>query len=712
MIVVLTEKPSAARNFAKALGGMSGSFQGNPYKIASLRGHLMELDKDFNNQVPSSRVPFYTTWSLDNLPWNPSELAYRKIVKADCEKLLDSLSEDLRGADEVVIATDNDPSGEGELLAWEALEHVGWQGRTTRAFFADEAPKSIIEAFEKRSSIPSMAEDGDYLKALARERFDFCSMQFVRISTCLAREHGFNTVVRQGRLKSVIVSLVGDQQKAYDGYVKKPFYEARFCDENGNIFKLDIEDIESIRFKTKDEVDLSALSESKIKEDSVTHKHTSPGKLLDLSALSAILAKEGYKPNNVLATYQKMYEDQIVSYPRTEDKFITPEQFNELSDKVDQIADLVGINKSLLTHRAPRTTHVKDGCAHGANRPGMNVPASLDALNKYGSEAQAIYILLAKNYLAMLAEDYEYDQIKAHLVSYPEFTSIAHVPTALGFKAVFDSESLSKDENESKTKRRFGKTAKPFVFEGSNKRPQKPTMKWLNTRLEKYNVGTGATRTSTLADITQGGDKALLSENKGALSLTSCGKVSWQFLQGCSIGSPEVTEELFERMSAVGRFEETVDNVVGSITELVIADLETMKRNAELLGDLSGATIAKIGACPVCGKPVLERGKMLVCSSNKNKKCDDGSWVQVEGCGFRMFAQPFFFGKRLTKAQAIKLLSGSRVLVKGLKSKAGKSYEAYATLAKGPDVKGFYSLENAGFPERRKTTNKRKKVTA
>ena len=48
----------------------------------------------------------------------------------------------------------------------------------------------------------------------------------------------------------------------------------------------------------------------------------------------------------------------------------------------------------------------------------------------------------------------------------------------------------------------------PFCFEGANKRPQKPTMKWLTKRLEKYNVGTGATRTSTLAEITKDEDRA------------------------------------------------------------------------------------------------------------------------------------------------------------------------------------------------------------
>ena len=87
-------------------------------------------------------------------------------------------------------------------------------------------------------------------------------------------------------------------------------------------------------------------------------KQTAPPRLLDLAALSARLSSRGFKAKDVLAVYQKMYEAQVVSYPRTEDKVITPEQFNELLPKIDQIAGVVGVNPSVLTHRSPRSTHV------------------------------------------------------------------------------------------------------------------------------------------------------------------------------------------------------------------------------------------------------------------------------------------------------------------------------------------------------------------
>lgn len=705
MLLVLTEKPSAARNFARALGGMHGTFGGEDYSIFALRGHVLELDKDFANQVQPGLVERYESWKIENLPWDPNDLSFTKVVKQDCGAILDGLTSAIKSADEVIIATDNDPSGEGELLAWEALDFVGWPGKTTRAFFADEAPASIRKAIEARTPIVSMDKDGDYLKALARERFDFCSMQYVRAATDIARSRGCKLLVREGRLKSVMVKLVGDQQKAHDDYVKKPYFEVRFSDENGNVFKREGEDLSSWRFASKDEVNLSGFASSRIAIDSTTPKTRAPGKLLDLAALSAICAKAGFKPKDVLSTYQKMYEDQVVSYPRTEDKFITPEQFAELLPLAPQIARVVGVSVSLLAHKEPRKSHVKEGCAHGANRPGTNVPASLDELAKYGAEAPLIYETLAKNYLAMLADDYEYNLIKAHLSDYPEFVSSSQVPTKLGFRSIFDSEAQSDDDASDDLGNSFGKVAEPFVFEGANKRPAKPSMKWLNKQLEKHNVGTGATRTSTLADVTQGGDKALLDENRGILALTECGKVSWVLIDRTNIASVEVTERLFEQMEAVGRFEASIDEVVNFITPLLVSDIEVMKANATKLESLPGTENLEV-ACPVCGEPLIERGKIITCTSNKNKQLDDGSWQQIAGCGFKIMAKPYFFGKQLSRAQCLSLLSGKRVLVKGLKSKAGKPYDAYARLSKNANPEGFHSIDHDGFPER-KSKNKR-----
>ena len=188
MILVLAEKPSAKKNFATALGGTAGRYNGEEYKICALRGHLRGL-KDPEEQVPDDYHDEVAEWSTRHLPWDLTRFAWEKQTKDGCDGILKELKEELSDVDEVAIATDDDPSGEGEVLAWEALEWCGWHGKTSRMYFPDEAPKSVQKAFCTRKRIESMEADGDFQKGFLRDRWDLSSMQFVRAATSLSLIH-------------------------------------------------------------------------------------------------------------------------------------------------------------------------------------------------------------------------------------------------------------------------------------------------------------------------------------------------------------------------------------------------------------------------------------------------------------------------------------------------------------------------------------------
>lgn len=72
-----------------------------------------------------------------------------------------------------------------------------------------------------------------------------------------------------------------------------------------------------------------------------------------MADLGKIFQKE-YTTEQITETYQKMYDDKIVSYPRTEDNAITIDDFNELLPYADKIAAVVGIDSKLLSHKDPR----------------------------------------------------------------------------------------------------------------------------------------------------------------------------------------------------------------------------------------------------------------------------------------------------------------------------------------------------------------------
>lgn len=662
---ILAEKPSAMRNFAKALGGESGNYKGQEYVIAASRGHLFQFMPPGDN-VPSALKSKYGDWALSNLPWNETDFLWKKVKSKGATDVLKVIYSAFSDCDEICIATDDDESGEGQLLAWEVIEGIKMNvGKTySRMYFSDESEKEVRKAFENRKPIASQATDMEYKKADFRSKFDYLSMQFTRIATFYG--DGTSTL-RQGRLKSAMVSIVGDGIEAVKNYKKIPSYQNRFRDENGIMYK----DEDEPTFPKKEDVPQN-YSSSPVIKDSSEVRHTAPPKLLDLASLSAILAPKGVKAQDVLAVYQKMYEDQIVSYPRTDDKKITLEQFNDLLPLVDKIASVVGVNPALLTHRTPRKTHIGDGMSHGANRPGTNVPASLDDLKSYGSCAPMIYEILARNFLAILCEDYEYTHEEGHLEKYPSFIGKANIPLKPGYKAIYSDEEEEEEENNGNLG--LGTVADPFIFEFFPKKPPTPTWKWLKTQLEKYDVGTGATRTSTYADVTDANTRyPLLTDTKGKIGMTQYGQMSYMLLKGTHIGNITVTEELYSDMRSVEAGTADAMSLLHKMQQLVIDDMATMKNNSAPMKKALNV------------QPVVQKEKCV------------GIWNGKQISFTRIYG-----GHRFTDEECEALLKGNTISIT-IKSKKGTPIEIEGSLEnqtyKGRKFIGF----NGSIKEKPKT---------
>ena len=737
---ILTEKPSAARNFAKALGGQKGTYNGENYVIAFARGHLFELKQPVDQVDPSKRAK-YASWALSDLPWDLNDLAFererKKIVeikngkrvekedKSITERLAD-IKKTLGSCSEICIATDVDPSGEGGLLAWEIIAALGLNTKpVSRMYFTDESPASIKKAFVSRKRLTSMEDHDEYRMAWLRSRWDFLSMQWTRIASELVDKRA---IVRQGRLKSAMTVLVGDQLKAHKSWKKVPFYEPRFRDENGVMYS----DPDAQRCARESDVDLSGLHASSVTVDSKTMKRSGPPRMLDLAGLSALLSAKGVKAADVLKIYQNMYEAQVVSYPRTEDKHVTKEQFAELVSNAPAIARAVGIDPALLTHTAARSTHVKDSGAHGANRPGPNVPQSLaDVEAKYGKTGAMIYELLARSALAVLAEDYEYEAQKGHVTDFPSYTGSCSVPKKPGWKSVLGGASMADDDDDENNVTGLGTQAQPFVHEGVPPRPAAPTVKWLMKQLERRDVGTGATRTSTFAEVSSSKARyPLMTETRGKINLTEHGGMSYRLLPGTHIGDLTITERVFSDMKAVAKGQKNADDVLAEVAGLITDDIAVMTANAQTMRKELGmsdyvekeyfeGTWAKNGQHVKFNRTWsghcftdqecmdLLAGQDIEITATSRKTGDDFTVIGALGenefngrkfVGFnpdytkptsaakRGVAPKSMLGVKLTDEQREKIEAGEKVKVKGMKSKkTGKIFDAYLSLEDKPD---------------------------
>ena len=661
MIGILCEKPSAGRNFAAALGGAKGTFNGEDYVIACARGHLYEFDVP-EKQVAPALAPKYKSWSIDNLPWNEDDFKWIYVKKKDAVSTLADIKKTLSPCDEIVIATDNDPTGEGELLAWEILDALNFAPhKWSRMYFEDESPKEIQKAFKTRKTIQSMLSDKDYIKAFYRARWDFLSMQWTRIATICGDGR---SVLRNGRLKSAMILLVGDQLKAIAAYKKIPSYQNRFKDENSVVYT----NPEEPTYPNKNDVP-NTYHDSEVVVDEKKMKATPPPKLLDLAGLASRLSSK-FSSKMVSDVYQKMYEAHIVSYPRTEDKMVSPEQFNELLPLVDKIAAVVGIDPKLLTHRTQRKTHIKTGQAHGANRPGTTVPGSLSELDtKFGPCASAIYSLLAHNYLAILAEDYEYEFQKGHLKDYPDFKGTANVPKSLGWKAIYTDEDIADDESAG-----LGKLAKPFIYEGFPPKPATPTMSWLMKQLEKYDVGTGATRVNTYSEVTNAKAKfPILKDTKGKITMTQYGDMSYYLLPGTNIGSLKITERLYSEMRDVAEGKKDPEACLHDIQSMISEDIKIMKQNG-----------------------IAMRKELKIMANGNDVERYEGTWN-----GQSVKFKRTWSGHRFTDDECEALCNGDEIEIEAVSSKTGKPFKCKGKLAEQEfNGRTYIGFMNTGFAPR------------
>ena len=193
-------------------------------------------------------------------------------------------------------------------------------------------------------------------------------------------------------------------------------------------------------------------------------------------------------------------------------------------------------------------------------------------------------------------------------------------------------------------------------------------------QLEKHDVGTGATRTSIYAEVTN--DRAkypLLVEKRGKLSMSDYGQMSYMLLPGTHIGDLAMTEALMKEMKDISQGKADPAACLAKVKQLVKDDIQTMEAN--------GKTMRK------------ELGKTMATGNFEEKEKYEGIWNGKSVKFTRMWG-----GHRFTDEECEALCNGDEIEVFGLKSKAGKEYGITGKLSEqsynGHDFVGF---ERTGF---------------
>lgn len=440
--LVLTEKPSVAKDIARVLGckrSGNGCIVGDKYIVTWALGHLVTLAD------PEAYDDKYKSWRMEDLPMLPGRM--KLVVIGQTSKQFKAVSSLLSSAEvsDIVIATD--AGREGELVARWIIQKANCRKPMRRLWISSQTDKAIKEGFA--SLKPSSQYDNLYRSAQCRAEADWLvGLNVTRALTC---KH--NAQLSAGRVQTPTLAMIVRREEDILRFRPKDYftvkadfgeYTALYKDGKGQARFTDAaaakEVADSVRGKR------GVLSEVK-----KVYRFKAPPAAYDLTELQRDANKKyGYSAKQTLSLMQSLYEThKLLTYPRTDSRYITRDVAATLPERLRAIA--IGPYKdsanAVLRSKPIQTKYIVNDAKVTDHHAIIPTEQYVD-LNKLSREERHIYDLVVRRFIAVLSAPFEYDevQVKITVGRYNFYTKGQSVKSA-GWKALYDS-SLADDDDD------------------------------------------------------------------------------------------------------------------------------------------------------------------------------------------------------------------------------------------------------------------------
>lgn len=441
--LVLTEKPSVAKDIARVLGckrSGNGCIVGDKYIVTWALGHLVTLAD------PEAYDDKYKSWRMEDLPMLPGRM--KLVVIGQTSKQFKAVSSLLSSAEvsDIVIATD--AGREGELVARWIIQKANCRKPMRRLWISSQTDKAIKEGFA--SLKPSSQYDNLYRSAQCRAEADWLvGLNVTRALTC---KH--NAQLSAGRVQTPTLAMIVRREEDILRFRPKDYftvkadfgeYTALYKDGKGQARFVDAaaakEVADSVRGKR------GVLSEVK-----KVYRFKAPPAAYDLTELQRDANKKyGYSAKQTLSLMQSLYEThKLLTYPRTDSRYITKDVAATLPERLRAIA--IGPYKdaasAVLRSKPIQTKYIVNDAKVTDHHAIIPTEQYVD-LNKLSREERHIYDLVVRRFIAVLSAPFEYDevQVKITVGRYNFYTKGQSIKSA-GWKAVYDS-TLADDDDDS-----------------------------------------------------------------------------------------------------------------------------------------------------------------------------------------------------------------------------------------------------------------------
>lgn len=693
--LVIAEKPSVAQSYAKNLSAYKredGYLEGESCIVSWCLGHLAEYAQ------PEEYDPKYEKWQFDDLPILPE--AWKLKVSKDKKKQFDVLKGLMNRSDVEYLVNGCDAGREGELIFQRVYVLAGCRKPVKRLWISSMEDAAIQKGFQ------TMKSEEEYknlcMAAVCRAQADWLiGMNGTRAYTT----RYFKRLV-VGRVQTPTLAMLAERQERIEHFQKEAFYKVALTDGKLTVVSENIANEEAADL-------LAALcngSTAVVTQMKKECKKSFPPKLYDLTSLQREANRYfGYTAKRTLEMLQELYEEKLVTYPRTDSQFVTEDMKDSVEELVGKMPVLLSfVDYGQLGHGIKRVINNAKVSDHHAILPTKE--AVEKGIADLPADKKNLMRLICQQLVQATGEEYLYEQTDITVKCQEhDFKARGKIPVQMGFKEVekaFKQLCVKAGPVEEKEKEtsipagyeegmrlfpvkaekttHYTSPPKPFNEDTLLAAMETAGNKEFDSETEKKGLGTPATRASIIEKLVSSG----YAQRKGKQILPSTEgkelvKVMPEYLK-----SAVMTAEWENQLLLMEKGEITDTQFMGEITSLVRKILEVCREIPEEERRRFQMEREVIGKCPVCGCDVFEGKQNFYCS---NRQCDFALWKENRFLGS--------MEKNLDKKMARELLDKACTHVKGLYSKKKDMKFDADLLLTLEDGKPRFHLE---FPKKKK----------
>lgn len=703
--LIITEKPSVARQFASALrvsGTHNGYIENDEWIITWCVGHLVTLS------YPQKYDPELENWSLDTLPFLPKTYKYEVIKQVKDQFAV--VKELLNRSDVDVIYNAGDSGREGEYIQRLVYTKAGVEGKKKilRVWIDSQTDDEIKRGI--REAKPESAYDN--LSAAAYERAIADYAVGINLSRAMSCKFGysFNKKIGSskyiplsvGRVMTCVLGMVVDREREIRNFVPTKYYK---IDAKHDGWASHWKPVEGTKYFDsdllynengfKEEKDANALRSDLMsdpylavkKADTKNEKKKAP-LLYNLAELQSECSKKfKISPSKTLEIAQTLYEAKLTTYPRTDARVISTPVAKEIEDNIEGVGRILGwkepdeIIRNGWYKGIDKTRYTDDSkiTDHYAIIPTGQGGSELKSLDE---TERKVYELICRRFLAIFYPAAEYNKTDIELVhsNGEHFFASEKYLTAPGYLTVYGSDD---DEEDGANGAKLGgihvgdKVSSDFVVANAETTPPKHYTSGsiilamenagkliedeeLRAQIKGSGIGTSATRAETISKLVK---QTYISLNNKTqiIGVTATGEALYDIIQENipSLLSPKMTASWEKGLAQIEEGTVSAEAYRSKLEGFVRDSVSTIKSKES--AERPHIEKKEYGKCPVCGDTVYETEKGFFCGKKT--------------CKFSF--QKEFCGHSLSKADIDHLMAGEETgLMDDLVSKSGKTFAA------------------------------------